>query len=342
MGKPRYLSKAQGSDSEIKVSIIIPARNEELSLGTLLASINKQSFRPVELIVANDNSDDQTPQIAKQLGATVIDVPDLPNGWKGKPWACHNAAQQAKGDYLLFLDADTVLSPIALQNLADYANSHQGAISVCPFHSIEKPYEELSAFFNVLMVSGSNAFGTANDAAALFGQCMLIPTKAYLAIGGHETVKFETLENFRLASVLADHGIERHCLLGKGAISMRMFHEGLDQLKSSWKKGFTSGAANTAPRALLFSSIWISGAMFSIIALLVMPLSSSATMTLTLICFATYALQCMWLFSRVGNFSPLNAILYPISLLFYQATFFTALREKKAGKTTQWKGREVA
>lgn len=342
MGKPQFLRANPSKTAKASISIIIPARNEEAIIGTLLNSIKQQSFSPLEVIVANDNSEDATAEIAQSVGATVMDVPPLPDGWKGKPWACFNAAQKAKGDYLLFVDADTQLESKALEAMAQHADQPSLVLSICPFHTIEKPYEELSSFFNLLMVAGSNAFGRTNDSSALFGQCMLISKIDYAAVGGHESVKFETLENFRLAELLELKGIKRRCLLGKGSINMRMFPESLQQLSSSWKKGFTNGAANTNPKALLYSSIWISGAMFSIVSLLLLPLSNQLTLGFSLLAYLIYAIQCVWLFRLIGNFSLWNALLYPISLLFYQWTFFAALREKKAGRTTNWKGREVA
>ena len=96
------------------VSIIIPARNEEHNLPTLLRSLAAQSVKPHEIIVVDDGSTDRTAEVARQLGATVIASQPLPDGWRGKTWACHQGAQAATGELLLFVDADTWFEPDGL------------------------------------------------------------------------------------------------------------------------------------------------------------------------------------------------------------------------------------
>ena len=218
--------------------------------------------------------------------------------------------------------------------------------SVCPHHVIKHPYEQLSAYFNVLMLAGVNAFGigkSATDNAALFGQCLLISQKHYQQVNGHETVKDKALENFHLARQFKQLGIQCSCYLGKGLIHMRMFPNGIGELWSSWKKGFTNGAAHTAPRALLLSSLWISGMMLTIVCLILSFTSyaSNLFILVTALAYLIYACQSLRVFKLAGTFSAWNALFFPLSLLFYQTLFFSALIDKKRGKTTNWKGRAI-
>ena len=327
------------------ISIIIPARNEELNIRNLLTSINAQQIKPLEIIVVNDGSTDQTAQIARELGATVIDAAPLPDDWKGKPWACHQGAQTAKGEWFLFLDADTQLEAGALKNLLNLTDTQHKVYSICPYHRIQRPYEELSSFFNVMMLTGSSAFGRKdNHASALFGQCMLISRTHYEQAGGHTTVKNQILENFHLANQLDQLGIQRQCYIGKGTVSMRMFPGGFKELWASWQKGFSGGAAHTAPSALLWSSIWISSLMFVLVSLglLATPYTSQTYLTLTSTAYIFSSIQCFCAFRHAGSFSILNALFFPITLLFYQVLFFTSILNRKLGKQTQWKGRAVS
>ena len=94
-----------------KVSILAPARNEERTLGQLLYSIEQQTFKPHEVIVIDDQSEDATAEVARRAGCIVMTSKDLPEGWTGKTWACWQGAQKATGDIFLFLDADTFLEP---------------------------------------------------------------------------------------------------------------------------------------------------------------------------------------------------------------------------------------
>ena len=82
------------------LSIIIPARNEEENLPTLLRSLAAQSVRPGEIIVVDDASTDHTAEVARQNGARVVNSLPLPEGWRGKTWACHQGAQAAAGQKL--------------------------------------------------------------------------------------------------------------------------------------------------------------------------------------------------------------------------------------------------
>ncbi|MDC0088245.1 glycosyltransferase [Akkermansiaceae bacterium] len=347
-GKPRYLKSIQKASSPRQISIIIPARDEAANIGCLLKSIQSQTITPYEVIVVDDHSTDDTASIAKANGAYVLSAQGLPKDWKGKPWACQQGADHASGDWYLFLDADTQLLPDALAHLAGAIDATQGesVISISPYHSIQKPYEELSAFFNLLMVTGINAFGLGKGSennSALFGQCMLISKNHYTQVGGHHVVKSHILENFHLAENLKALDRKLTCYLGRDLITMRMFPEGLSELWNSWKKGFSAGAAKAAPRALILSSIWITGAMFAAItAITILFTGSLAFQVAALICYLIYATQCYYAFRRIGSFSLLNALLFPISLFFYQALFFSSIISKKRGKSTQWKGRSVA
>jgi glycosyltransferase involved in cell wall biosynthesis len=97
------------------VSILIPARNEEKNIGTILNDILSLSYKNIEVIVFNDQSTDKTEEKVKEYATLdnrirIINSDNLPNGWLGKNYACHSLAQHAKGDYLLFLDADVRIS----------------------------------------------------------------------------------------------------------------------------------------------------------------------------------------------------------------------------------------
>ncbi len=344
LARPRFVPLRSASPSAI--SIIIPARNEEANIGPLLESIRNQNTTPREVIVVDDDSTDSTASIAAGYLARVIQPPPIPSGWKGKTWACHHGAAHATGDWFLFLDADTRLEPGALERLAFLTRDPARVSSVCPFHHILRPYEQLSAFFNVIMLAGINAFGIQRDPsreAALFGQCLLIPKPIYQKTGGHEAVRTDILENFSLARHLEAAGIPRDCYLGRGTVTMRMFPGGFRELWSSWKKGFTTGAANTAPRALALTSIWIFGAMLACVCvpLSLTPFADTPFRVASAAAYLLHAALCLCAFRLAGAFSTRNALFFPVSLLFYQTLFFTAVIGRRLGIRTLWKGRHV-
>ncbi len=104
-------------ESMPSLSVIIPARNEAHNLPTLLGSLAAQSVRPCEILVVDDGSTDRTAEVARELGARVIASEPLPEGWRGKTWACHQGAQAATGELLCFVDADTWFEPGGLARI---------------------------------------------------------------------------------------------------------------------------------------------------------------------------------------------------------------------------------
>ncbi|MBC2594459.1 glycosyltransferase [Ruficoccus amylovorans] len=346
LGRPRRVPATGAVEpdtdaTDAGISVIIPARDEEDAIGRLLDSLHAQSIRPGEVIVVDDGSTDRTAAIAREKSATVLSGQELPAGWRGKPWACFQGARAATAPWLLFLDADTELEPGAMRKLAALTSDGQRVYSVCPYHAMSKPYEQLSAFFNLCMAAGAGAFGV-GEGGALFGQCLLVSKANYTKVGGHETVKDRVLENLYLAEAFFRQDIDRTCYLGQGTIRMRMYPEGLRSLWRGWSKGFLSGASATAGLPLALCSAWITGAMTAMLALvLLLAVDASPSYTLaTLLVYCLYAGQCAWSFRLLGTYSVWTSILYPVALLFYQVLFFAALiTGRRAG--TLWKGRHV-
>ncbi|MBM3858221.1 MAG: glycosyltransferase family 2 protein [Verrucomicrobia bacterium] len=306
----------------METTIIIPARNEEQNLPVLLRSINAQSDKPAEVIVVDDGSTDRTAAVARELGARVIQSQPLPDGWRGKTWACHQGAQAATGDRLLFLDADTWFEADGLEKiLATYTG---GALSVGPYHAVRQPHEQLSAFFNLVMTAGTVPGG-------LFGQMLLVDRENYRRVGGHEAVKGRILENFFLASLFRAAGIPVRSVSGRGMFSFRMYPNGLRELIEGWTKGFASGAGQTPKLRLLLIVAWMIGLMLPVVLL---PFTVWAT-----VAYALCAAHVGWVSRRVGAFRWYTAVLYPVPLCFFFAVF--ARSALRSGKQVTWKGREI-
>jgi 4,4'-diaponeurosporenoate glycosyltransferase len=307
------------------VSVIIPARNEEHNLPTLLRSLASQPLKPQEILVVDDGSTDGTVAIARQLGATVIASPPLPDGWRGKTWACHQGAQAATGDWLLFLDADTWFEPDGLARVL--AACPGGGYSVGPYHAVRKPYEDLSLFFNFNMVVGTVPDG-------LFGQMLLVDRENYRRVGGHQAVRGRILENLFLARQFRAAGIPARSATGRDVFSFRMYPNGLGELIEGWTKGFASGAGQTPRGVLLLVVAWMTGLMFAPIGWLLTgdPLRWGAAY---LLC----ATQVAWFGRRVGAFRWFTLLLYPVPLVFFFAVF--ARSAMRSQKTVSWKGREI-
>ena len=331
--------KSQSFSGE-RLSIIIPARNEESNLPTLLRSVASQAVRPGEIIVVNDASTDRTAEVAREHGARVVSSQPLPDGWRGKTWACHQGAQTASGEWLLFLDADTWFEPNGLNRvLSEFHAAGGGALSVAPHHEVRKFHEQFSAFFNLVMLAGTGAFTLRGDSHApcgLFGQFLLIERTAYLRVGGHEAVKGQILENFWLAEKLLSAGVPLCCRAGRDVFAFRMYPLGWRELVGGWTKGFASGAGQTPLALLLLVVAWMIGLMLAPLALVLDGLRWPG--------LATYGLcagQVFWLMRRVGTFHWSVALLYPVPLSFYFVVFSRSLSRAARKQKVEWKGRQI-
>ncbi len=235
------------------VSIIIPARNEAHNLPRLLVSLRgggkpngpatgrATGGPPHEVIVVDDASSDATGELATALGARVLRLEEhqRPAGWMGKPNACWQGAGIARGEWLLFLDADTTLRPDALAQTVSYAlEQNVDALSLLLQQRCDTfwerlllpfAYQQLFAGIGRAGLGGSRGDGEAGGdhgvGAILNGQFILIRQAVYAAVGGHGAVRDSIIEDVALARVLASRG---HCvetLRGEHLGSVRMYRD---------------------------------------------------------------------------------------------------------------------
>jgi len=223
------------------VSIIIPARNEEISLGACLESLIAQADLSSEIIVVDDGSSDGTRNIAESFaGVQIISAGALRPGWTGKSNAVFSGAELARGEWLLFTDADTVHSPGSLARaLAEARRNDAGLLSYSPQQDVHGFWEkavmpvifaELAAAYRPADVSDP-----ASAQAAANGQYILISREAYEAVGGHAAVAASLLEDVALARVVKASGRRIFFRLGGDAVRTRMYRS-FTQLREGWTK----------------------------------------------------------------------------------------------------------
>ena len=224
-----------------EVSIIIPARNEEASLASCLESLVGQTGVAFEIVVVNDHSADCTREIANSFAdVKVMDAPTLPPGWTGKNNAVMAGAAQAKGEWLLFTDADTAHLPGSSAHALKEAKAGQaGLLSYSPEQIVSGFWEtavmpvifaELAAHYRPSEVSDPHS-----PAAAANGQYILISREAYDAIGGHAAVADKILEDVELARAVKRSGGKILFRFGGDAVRTRMYRN-FSQLREGWTK----------------------------------------------------------------------------------------------------------
>ena len=331
--KPRDLSK---------LSIIIPARNEEKRITPLLESLRKQKNQGFEIIVVDDESTDKTAEIAKSFGANVIQSKPLPKGWRGKSWASHQGALAAKGDVFVFLDADTSLTENGLNRIIERFFEEETPLSVQPYHQMKRPYEQLSIFFNLIVMMSTNSYTPFQHKLkphVFFGPCQVIKKEDYMKIGGHEKVKGSILEDIAIGKRFMENNQKIRSMAGRGAISFRMYPDGVRDIFLGWSKNFATGAFSIGVLNLLLISLWISGVFGSATVFFLDIISLDP---IKIVLYLLFGLQIYWMARRIGNFSPFVIILYPIHVLFFVFVFINSLVRTLFVKKVSWKGRDIS
>lgn len=239
---PRCRPAGDGADRRAAAtSVVIPARDEEATLPRLLASLAAQRPPPARVIVVDDHSGDDTAGVGRRAGALVVAAAPLPPGWTGKNWACAAGADLATTPTLAFLDADAEFEPGGLARVLAEHERRGGLVSVAPDHVTLRPYERLSAFFNLVAMMGLDAFDPRRGRRpprGAFGPCLVTSADEYRAVGGHRAVRAEVVDDVALAARYTAAGRPVTCLGGRGTIRFRMYPRGLGQLVEGWTKNF--------------------------------------------------------------------------------------------------------
>lgn len=246
-----------------RVSVIIPARNEEANLGTCLQSILAQDLRSFEVIVVNDQSTDRTKEIAQSFpGVQVIDAGPLPAGWTGKNNAVATGARAARTDWFLFTDADTIHLPGSLERALDEAREHDVALLSYSPEQIAVTFWEM-AVLPVVFAELARQYppGKVSDPdspeAAANGQYLLISREAYEAIGGHAAVATSILEDVALARAVKASGRKVRFRYGADTVRTRMYRN-FRQLREGWTKNLVLLFPHPGWLALQTFSLWAS------------------------------------------------------------------------------------
>lgn len=325
------------------LSVIIPARNEVLRLPHLLASLKDQSHPPLEILVVDDHSDDDTAALAVQGGARVMASAPLPKGWRGKTWACHQGGHAAKGKWLLFLDADVTLQRTALGQILTACRANGGAVSVLPYHRTVRAVEDLSAFFNLVQAAASNAFtwrGHRVEHKRLFGPLLAVHKENFLRAGGYEPVKDRWVENFDLADHFKKVGIPMACYVGKGVADFQMYSGGSGEIAAGWGKSFAMGGKGTPLSVWVALSLWMVGVFGTTRVLITALVTMDPVRFLgTGLLYVLFAIQIFRWLKRLGSFRPATAVFFPVPALFFVGVFVRSLAALVFRQPLVWKGR---
>jgi 4,4'-diaponeurosporenoate glycosyltransferase len=312
------------------IAVVIPARDEAVSIGATVAAVVRQRRPGDEIVVVDDHSTDGTADLARAAGATVIEAPPLPTGWAGKPHAVHAGVVSTTAPLLAFVDADVTVAPDALDRWAAAVERFPDRlVSEQPWHRTERWWEQASLVFNVVAVMGS-AFATiAGDRVATrvaFGPVMVCRRDRYVEVGGHAhpSVRSAILEDIALARRFGRSALHLGSAHGT---TFRMYPAGLRQVVEGWTKGAGIGADATPWWVLFLAIAWV---------------WSLAGGWLTSPWFASASIVQLAVLARlVGRFRWWAIVLFPVPLVAFVVIFLRSVVRRMRRRNVTWKGRSL-
>ena len=248
--------------NEPLVSIIIPARDEAHIIERTVRAFLAQTYANLEVIVVNDRSTDGTGDIVRTIGddrLTVIDGVEPPAGWMGKPWALHQGSRIARGELLLFVDADLIYAPPALAAAVNYLQTQCVALlSLFPYLEM-RGFGEIASmpmmtmtFFTFMPTWISNRTRFARLAIG-GGTGNLVVREIYETSGGHEALSDAVVDDIALARLVRRSGWKTETIRADDLVSLRMYHGLREVIDGFTKNTFSALGRNYAAGLLVIA-----------------------------------------------------------------------------------------
>lgn len=366
IARPEWNRRPTGNS---RVTIIVPARNEEADIERTLTNLVALDYDNYEVIAVNDRSTDRTGEIIKRVwgaGAPstgsvqtpmsrksretwatpatklkVIHIEELPNGWLGKTHAMWTAARQATGDWLLFTDADVIFKPDSLRRALAYAESaHADHVVMFPQIIMKTPGERMMiAFFQTLFVFGHRPWKVADPSTQDHmgvGAFNLVRRKVYESVGTYERLRMEVLDDMKLGKVVKEAGYAQRNVFGEDLISL-YWARGTWGIVRNLSKNFFAILSFQWPRTFLtcitlaFLNLWPFAGLWLAHGMAKIPFAVAL--------FSLFCIYCgMWFKSPIR---PYYFFLHPVSstLFLYiliQSTLLTLVRDGVVWRGTKY------
>ena len=337
------------------LSVVVPARDERRNIGRCVRSLLASTYPRLEVIVVDDHSADATADAARDAGGDdprlrVIANPDLPAGWFGKQWACANGARAARGELLLFTDADTWHAPELHARAVNALFRRDAALLTVAGRQELGGFWERAVQPQVFAIIGGRYGGTerinrsprVRDKIAN-GQFLLMRRDAYERLDGHAAVRHTVVEDLALAQHWFQRGERTAMVLGLRQLSTRMY-ESFGELVRGWGKNVFAGGREAMPGGLpgrlLFPLLLPVPALLQLAPVLALLLGALGLVTGTWTLWGALATGCLLAFwagvYREAGLPAYWALAFPAGAA---ALLYIVVRATLRGSRVEWKGR---
>ena len=337
------------------VSVIVPARNERRTIPSCVRSILAGEYRNIEIIIVDDRSTDGTADAARAAAGgddrvRIVETPELPEGWFGKPWACATGATHARGEFLCFTDADARHGPhLVARALAAMSSRSLDMLSVAGHQELGSFWERVIQPHVFWMIAsrygGTDAVNTSRRAEDKIanGQCIFVRRSAYESIGGHGAVHDRVAEDVALAQHMFAAGKRTELILGDDDLTTRMYTS-LAEIMAGWRKNVFAGGREAMPWGRMGQLIFPALLLITPVLTVLPPIALTAALLIggppwlllgaiiaVVAELATWAAVYRWMRAPAGY-----ALLFPLGAVVFAVI---ALQAIARGSRVEWKGR---
>lgn len=330
-------------DPAPRVSVIIPARNEQAKIEEALQSVLLQDYENLEVIVVNDRSTDQTEAILQRMahnhpGLHLVHIAELPPGWLGKCYALYRGAQQASGDFLLFADADVVMHPATVRKAAGYAMEH-GLDHLTIGLEARMPGLWLGMFmatFVILFAMYARPWKASDPRSSRYvgiGGFNLVRTRTYWSIGGHQTIAMRPDDDMKLGKLIKKNGYRQEVVFGRQMVYVEWYDSVRALIHGLEKNAFAGLEYN--PLTVLAGTVmqlWIQ--VWPFVAVFV---TGGAAQVVNLFVVLIILMLC-WDNARFNGGKRWHGIGFPVCILFFLYILWRSMLVVLANGGVNWRG----
>lgn len=348
----RKLGNYPAPDHYPFVSILVPARNEEGKISSCIHSLLSQNYPDFEIIVLLDHSTDRTENILQEIAVKnkrlrILTGKPLPPVWLGKHWSCHQLAQAAKGELLLFTDADTVHKPDSLrESVAAMMAENADLLTALPEEKVSSLSEKIILPLMPFGISSILPIKIAHSVKSpLFsitiGQFMLFRQNAYEKIGGYSAVRDNIADDMAMGRRIKDNGLRLFLVDGSEYISCHMY-DTYSQISEGFSKNlFTVFGCKIIPYILIW--VFIALIFLNPLSNLILKIAgiyvSNESIKLSIIAISLTILLFGNAYKRF-NYPLIYILFYPICISLWFILAMNSMILTILGKTT-WKERKL-